>query len=124
MHMKDFRNLEVWKRAHKLVLDVYKITHQFPKAELYGLTNQMRRSSSSIPTNIAEGCGRTGDAEFQRFLMIAMGSASELEYQAILARDLEYLNTEQYDELEQEIIIVRKMLNALIQKIKSSAKCK
>ncbi|MGA3287167.1 MAG: four helix bundle protein [Bacteroidota bacterium] len=121
-YMKDFRNLEVWDRAHKLALEAYKVTRHFPKEELYGLTNQIRRSSSSIPTNIAEGCGRGSDAEFHRFLIIAMGSASELEYLAILARDLEYLNTTQYNELEQEIIIVRKMLNALIQKVKPSAK--
>ena len=89
--MKDFRKLKVWKRAHELVLEIYKITHQFPKEELYGLTNQIRRSSSSIPTNIAEGCGRAGDTEFHRFLIIAMGSASELEYQAVLAHDLGYL---------------------------------
>jgi len=119
--MKDFRNLEVWGRAHKLALEVYKMTRQFPKEELYGLTNQIRRSSSSVPTNIAEGCGRGSDAEFHRFLIIAMGSASELEYQAILARDLGYLKIQQYNELEQEIIVVRKMLNALIQKVKPTA---
>jgi four helix bundle protein len=120
--MKDFRKLEVWDRAHKLALEVYKVTRLFPKEELYGLTNQIRRSSFSIPTNIAEGCGRGSDAEFYRFLFIAMGSASELEYQVILARDLEYLNKAQYNELEEEIVIVRKMLNALIQKVKPSAK--
>jgi four helix bundle protein len=120
--MKDYRNLEVWKRAHELVIEVYKITGQFPKEEKFGLTSQMRRSSSSIPTNIAEGCGRAGDTEFHRFLIIAMGSSSELEYQVLLSHDLGYLKTQQYEELEQEIIVVRKMLNALIQKVKPIAK--
>ena len=119
--MKDFRKLEVWKRAHELVLEIYKVTYQFPKEELYGLTNQIRRSSSSIPTNIAEGCGRAGDTEFHRFLIIAMGSASELEYQIVLAHDLEYLKSQQYEELQQKIIVVRKMLNALIKKVKPTA---
>ena len=89
--MKDFRQLKVWEKAHQLALQVYKTTVNFPREELYGLTSQIRRSSMSIPTNIAEGCGRHTDAEFARFLQIAMGSASETEYQLLLARDLEFL---------------------------------
>lgn len=119
--MKDFRKLEVWEYSHKLALEVYKITNQFPKEEIYGLTNQIRRSCSSIPTNIAEGCGRSGDAEFHRFLSIAMGSANEVEYQMLLARDLGYLKMKQYNELENEIIVIRKMSNSLIQKVKPKA---
>jgi four helix bundle protein len=90
--MRDFRNLQVWNKAHSLTLDVYKATGFFPKEELYSLTSQIRRSSASIPTNIAEGCGRSGDAELARFMSISMGSASELEYQLLLAHDLNYLN--------------------------------
>jgi four helix bundle protein len=75
--MKDFRQLKVWEKAHQLAVAVYKETKGFPKEELYGLTSQIRRSSMSIPTNIAEGCGRNTDADFARFLQIAMGSASE-----------------------------------------------
>jgi four helix bundle protein len=90
--MKDFRQLKVWEKAHQLALEVYNATKGFPKEELYGLTSQIRRSSMSIPTNIAEGCGRNTDADFARFLQMAMGSASETEYQLILARDFHTKN--------------------------------
>ena len=119
--MKNFRNLLVWERAHKLVLDIYEITRKFPKGEHYNLTDQIRRSSASIPTNIAEGCGRSGDAEFKRFLFIAMGSASELEYQLLLSHDLGYLEQSQYDQLISELVELRKMLNSLIHKIRSDS---
>lgn len=82
--MKDFRKLQVWEKAHYLTWDVYRVTQHFPKAELYGLTGQMRRAASSIPTNIAKGCGRGSDSELARFSQIAMGSASELEYLLVL----------------------------------------
>src|SRR6266508_857312 len=97
--MKDFRQLKVWEKSHQLALAVYKATRGFPKEELYGLTSQIRHSSMSIPTNIAEGCGRFTDADFARFLQIAMGSASETEYQLILAYDLEFITTETQEEL-------------------------
>jgi four helix bundle protein len=90
-NMKNFKELKIWQRSHQLVLDIYLITKSFPKEEVYGLTSQIRRSCSSIPTNIAEGCGRNSDAELNRFLVIAMGSASELEYQLILIKDLGYI---------------------------------
>ena len=86
--MKDFRELQVWRKAHELTLAVYQITASFPREELYGLTAQLRRAGSSIAANLAEGCGRNGDAELARFCSIAMGSASELEYHLLLARDL------------------------------------
>ena len=119
--MKDFRNLKVWERAHNFVLDIYKVTKSFPKEELYGLTPQIRRSSSSIPTNIAEGCGKIGDVDFRRYLVIAMGSSSELEYQLLLAKDLQYIDTPQYEVLQRELIELRKMLNGLIQKLKANS---
>ena len=78
--MSDYRKLVVWEKAHKLVLEVYRVTMTFPKEELFGLTSQIRRASASIPANIAEGSGRGSDAEMARFLHIALGSASELEY--------------------------------------------
>jgi four helix bundle protein len=90
--VQDYRHLKVWEKAHQLTLAVYKATVPFPKDELYGLTSQIRRACTSIPANIAEGCGRDGDAEFARFLRIAMGSASELDYHLLLARDLGFLN--------------------------------
>jgi four helix bundle protein len=81
--MRDFRKLKVWEKSHQLTLSVYEITGGFPDDERFGLTSQMRRACTSIPTNIAEGCGRDGHAELARFLQIAMGSASELEYQLL-----------------------------------------
>jgi four helix bundle protein len=77
--MEAFRELKVWEKSHALTLAVYHVTKSFPKQEMYALTSQIRRASASIPANIAEGCGRNGDAELARFLLIAMGSASELE---------------------------------------------
>lgn len=115
--MKDFRNLNVWQRAYQLTLDVYKATKRFPKEELYGLTSQVRRSAASIPANIAEGCGRNGDAEFGRFLHIAMGSASELEFHLLLARDLDFLDESEHGSLSTQTIEVKRMLSALILKL-------
>jgi four helix bundle protein len=83
--MQDFRDLRVWVLAHEVTLAVYRITAAFPREELFGLTSQIRRSAASIPANLAEGCGRNGNAEFARFCSIAMGSASELDYHLLLA---------------------------------------
>ncbi len=115
--MKDFRRLKVWQKAHRLALKIYEATRKFPKDELYGMVSQMRRSSSSIARNIAEGCGRTGDAEFGRFLQIAMGSASELEYDVLLARDLTYLTLDEYEDLARDTAEVKRMLAPLILKL-------
>jgi four helix bundle protein len=119
--MRDFRKLKVWEKAHRLTLEVYKATVGFPKEEMYGLTSQIRRSSTSIPANIAEGCGRDGRAEFSRFLNIAMGSASELEYHLLLANDLNILGEQAYLPLEREVIEVKCMLTGLIQKLKTDS---
>src|SRR3954454_19137176 len=102
--MQSFKNLRVWEKAHLLTLDIYKSTGTFPREELYGLTSQMRRSSASIGANIAEGCCRKGDTELGRFLQIAMGSASELEYQLLLARDLEMIKSLDFQRLSGEVI--------------------
>ena len=115
--MKDFRELKVWEKAHKLALEVYKVTAGFPRDELYGLTSQIRRASTSIPANIAEGCGRSGDAELARFFRIAMGSASELEYHLLLACDLNFLNRSDYDPLGSDVTEVKRMLASFIQKL-------
>ena len=115
--MKGFRELNVWKKAHQLTLKAYKATATFPRNEIYGLTSQIRRSAVSIPANIAEGCGRNGDAELARFLQIAMGSASELEYHFLLARDLNLLNASNYDQLTNEVIDVKRMLTSFIKKL-------
>ena len=115
--MKDFRKLEVWQKAHQLTLSAYRATKRFPADERFSLTSQIRRSASSIPANIAEGCGRRGDAEFHRFLQMAMGSASELEYHLLLSHDLEYLNAEDHGELSGETIRVKRMLASLIRTV-------
>jgi four helix bundle protein len=115
--MKDFKELKVWQKAHRLTLKVYRATSTFPKAELYGITSQIRRSAASIPANIAEGCGRQGEAELARFLQIAMGSASELEYHILLARDLNLLNDTEYEQLAIEVTDVKRMLTSFIKKL-------
>lgn len=117
--MRDFHELKVWQKAHQLTLAVYQVTTALPREELYGLTTQLRRSCSSIPANLAEGCGRTGDAEFARFWSIAMGSASELEYHLLLTKDLKLIKSQDYAELAQRTIEVKRMLTALIQKLKA-----
>ena len=124
--MKDFRDLKVWERAHQLTLRVYKVSTRFPREELFGLISQMRRCSASIGANIAEGCGKRGNNEFQRFLQIASGSASELEYHLLLARDLHFLSESDYLEMKNELSALRKMLTSLLQKIEGErvmAKC-
>ena len=115
--MKDFRELKVWQKAHPLTLAVYPITATFPREELYGLTTQLRRSCSSIPANLAEGCGRNGDAEFARFCSIAMGSASQLEYHLLLARDLKLIKPADYEQLAPRATELKRMLTALRQKL-------
>jgi four helix bundle protein len=119
--MQSFRNLKVWESAHLLTLDVYKSTSEFPREETYGLTSQMRRSSVSIGANIAEGCCRKGDVEFGRFLQIAMGSASELEYHLLLAHDLSFLEAFEYKRLLEETAVVKRMLTSLIHKLRADS---
>ena len=95
--MKDFRKQKVWQKAHDLALEVYRVTEAFPKREVFGLTSQIRRAGVSIPANIAEGCGQDTDADFARFLQIAMGSASELEYHLLLVHDLGFVSDPDYE---------------------------
>ena len=118
--MKDFRTLKVWEKAHTVTLAIYKTTEKFPKQELYALTNQIQRAAVSVPTNIAEGCGKDSDAELKRYFVIAMGSSSELEYLLLLARDLKYLPEDSHQILNRDLTEVRRMLNAFIQKLKAS----
>ncbi len=115
--MKDFRQLKVWDRAHQLTLAIYQVTATFPRHETYGLTSQMRRAASSIPSNIAEGCGREGDAELSRFCLMARGSASELEYQILLARDLNIIESRQHEQLTQQAVEIKRMLTVFVQKL-------
>ena len=115
--MRAFSNLSIWQKSHSLTLKIYHITQSFPKEEVFGLTSQMRRSASSISTNIAEGCGRGSNPQFRRFLDFSIGSSSELEYQVILSKDLQYISENIFNELESLVIEVRKMIHAYRQKL-------
>jgi four helix bundle protein len=117
--MKDFRDLKVWQRAHSVTLEIYRCTRNFPREETYGMTSQLRRCSASVAANIAEGCGRPGNPEFGRFLGMAMGSASELEYFLLLARDLQYLTQQQYHAVVNDVVEMRRMLNGLLSKVQT-----
>ena len=119
--MQSFRNLKVWEKAHQLTLDVYRSSRSFPRDEMYGLTSQMRRSAASIGANIAEGACRKGDGEFGRFLFIAMGSASELEYHLLLAHDLNMLKESDYQRMSSQTVEVKRMLASLLQKLRADS---
>ena len=117
--MRDFRDLKVWGKGHALTLEIYRATRRFPPEERYGLTAQMRRAAASIPTKLAEGCGRYGDRELARFVAIAAGSASEVEYLLMLARDLDLLKANVHGELHSKITEIKKMLTAFHRKLAS-----
>jgi four helix bundle protein len=117
--VRDFRQIKVWEKAHNLTLEIYKTTARFPREELYGLTSQLRRASVSIPANIAEGFGRGGNVELARFLQIGMGSAYEVEYHFLLAKDLGFINEDAYVRLEAQVIEVKRMLAALLLKVRA-----
>ena len=116
---RDFRKIAAWRRAHELTLVMYRTTGGFPDHERYGLVSQMRRACASIPTNIAEGCGRNTINELARFIDIATGSTSELEYQLLLAKDLGYLPENQHKNLATEIMEIRRMLLSFNKKLRS-----
>ncbi|HEY1060167.1 MAG TPA: four helix bundle protein [Daejeonella sp.] len=113
--MRDFKQLSFWHRSHSLTLKLYLHTKSsFPKDEMYGLISQIRRSGSSIPTNIAEGCGRNSNPDFKRFLVMSTGSCSELEYQLMLSKDLGYLSETVFNELIKEVVEIRKSIYSYI----------
>ena len=120
MAVQDSRKLTVWQRSHQFTLKVYTLTKTFPREESLALTSQMRRAASSIPSNIAEGCGRGGAGELARFVQIASGSASELEYQLLLALDLGYLSPEVHKDAEREITEIKRMLTGFNAQVRSS----
>ena len=115
--MKTHKDLNVWKKAVELVTVIYKETNGFPTSEIYGLTNQIRRSAVSIPSNIAEGAGRTSKKEFSRFLSISIGSASELETQLIISRNLGFIEDLTYENIIKELEDIRKMTSGLIKSL-------
>ena len=114
--MRNHKDLIVWQKSMKLVKDLYQITQVFPKEEIYGITSQMRRAAVSIPSNIAEGCGRGHDKELIQFLYISLGSASELETQLIICNDIHYLSTQSFEELNSLNNEIIRMLSSLINK--------
>jgi len=115
--MRDFKKYDIWQLSHAFTLEIYKIRTYFPKEELYGLTSQIRRASSSIPTNISEGCGRNTDKEFNQFLNIALGSANETEYLLILSNDLNYISEEIFKNLEAQINTIKSKIYKLKEKL-------
>lgn len=117
--IKSFTDLNVWKEAHGLVLSIYKAAIDFPKEELFGLTNQMRRAAVSITSNIAEGFSRSSYRDKSHFYTVALGSLSEIQSQLLVARDLKYIKKEKFTSLASTTITVSKLLNGLIKKSKT-----
>jgi four helix bundle protein len=117
--MRNFKNYEVWELSHQFTLEIYKLTSNFPKEEIYGISSQIRRSSASIPSNISEGCGRNSDKEFIYYLNIALGSASETEYFLILSKDLNLISDEKFSYLEKQINIIKSKIYKLKEKVNS-----
>jgi len=116
--MRNYRKFEVWKKSHELALKVYELTKSFPKEEIYGITSQLRRASLSVPTNIVEGVSRNTEKEFAYFVNIASGSSAEVEYLLEFASELNYLSYEDHENLNREIISIRKMLNVLYSRLR------
>ena len=116
--MANFKELLVWQKSINFVTEIYELTNDFPKNEMYGLTSQIRRASISIPSNIAEGNSRRSVADYLQFLKIARGSCAEVETQLIIAQNLKFLNEEHYLKLNRDIIEISKMLNGLINSLK------
>jgi four helix bundle protein len=121
--MKDFRKLKVWEKAHSLTVDVYRASGRFPRSEMLGLTAQIRRACTSIGSNLAEGCGRASDGDLARFAVFAMGSASEVEYQLLLAQDLGYLEGADAAALLERVAEVKRMLSGFIGRLRRAGPC-
>ena len=115
--MQDFQKLKVWGKAHAVALDIHRVAGGFPRRDGVTLTSQLRRAALSIPTNIAEGAGKGGDAEFRRYVQIALGSASETTYHLLVARDLGLIDGHTYDDLITRVVEVRRMLTGLLKRL-------
>lgn len=122
--MKNYKDLIVWQKAHALVLYIYRHTIDFPKPEQYNLTSQLRRAATSIPTNVAEGCGKFSQSDFANFLQIALGSTNEVEYLALLSNELGYLKKDHHKILHSQVNEVRAMLSSLVTKVRKDSKTK
>jgi four helix bundle protein len=115
--MRNYRELQVWEKAHVLTLRLYQLSRDFPREEIYGLRSQLRRAGSSIGANLAEGCGRRSSNELARFVRIAMGSASELDYHLLPCHDLGFINAEDFHRSSQDLTEVRKMLTSFLSSV-------
>ncbi len=115
--MQDYKKLLVWQKAHQLALYIYEITQPYPKSELFGIVNQLRRAAISIPSNIVEGSGRRTNKEFRHFLQMAYGSANEIEYQLLLSKDLKFISESTYNESTSNLLEIKKMLSGLMKKL-------
>lgn len=120
--MRDYKKYDIWKKSHKMALDVYAVTKRFPKDERFGMISQLRRASLSVPTNIVEGTGRSSQKEFAYFINISSASAAEVEYLLKFSFDINYIAEEQYNSLTTEVISIRKMLNSFHQKLKQNGR--
>lgn len=116
--INSYRDLLIWQKSMVLVTEIYKLTSQFPKEEVYGITSQIRRASISIPSNIAEGYGRNSTGDYKRFLQISLGSLYELQTQVEICFRLNYLSNEHYTNVQQKVFELEKMINSMISKIK------
>jgi len=119
--MRNYKNLLVWLKAHALVLNVYKETAGFPKSEQFILISQLRRSATSIPTDVAQGCGKYSQSEFANYLQIALGSSNEVDYLVLLSHDLRYLQDDIYKKLDTQVNDVKAMLISLIMKVRKAS---
>ena len=115
--MRNYRDLQVWSKAHNLTLELYRVSRQFPREEIYGITSQLRRAAVSIGANLAEGCGRRTSSELARFVRIAMGSASELDYHLLLSRDLGFMAAGEFTNASAALVEVRKMLTSFLNSV-------
>jgi four helix bundle protein len=122
--MRNYRDLQVWTKAHTLTLDLYRLSQAFPREEIYGPTSQLRRSVASIGANLAEGCGRRTSAELARFVKIAMGSASELDYHLLLSHDLGFLKSNDFTRTASALTEVRKMLTSFLNSVEEQIELK
>jgi four helix bundle protein len=118
--MQNYRQLEVWRKAHVAAVNVHRATETIPRSGNTGLIGQIRRAALSIPANIAEGCSRSSDLDFAKFVQIAIGSASELEYHLHFATDIALLQRTEYEARQMEIVEVRRMLIGLLKKLRTS----
>ncbi len=122
--MRNYRDLQVWSKAHSLTLELYRVSQKFPREELYGITGQLRRAAVSIGANLAEGCGRRTSSELARFVRIVLGSASELDYHLLLCQDLGFMSSDDFTSSTAKLTEVRKMLTSFLSSVEEQIELK